>query len=332
MLKNKKKVFIVAEIGNNHEGEFKLAKEMISLAASAGADAVKFQTFIPEYYVSNSDLDRIKRLKSFQLSQNEFKLLSEFAKECGVEFFSTPFDLDSAMFLNQIQSIFKISSGDNTFYPLIDKISSFGKPIIVSTGMTNTELIDNLYKRILDYWYIKNHKCDLALLHCVSSYPVPDGQANLLKIKTMIEKYPLATIGYSDHTIGNEASIYAVSLGARIIEKHFTLNKNYSNFRDHQLSADPDDFSCLVESIRKIELLKGDGKLIVQKCEKEIEVRRSIAAKSNLNKGDKISLENITWVRPGIGLTPGKESQIIGKRLLRDINQGELFSIKDLGE
>lgn len=331
MFKERKNTFIIAEIGNNHEGDFHLAKKMILAAAKSGADAVKFQTFIPNYYVTSSNIERIKRLKSFQLSNKEFIQLSNFANECGVLFFSTPFDLESADFLNQIQPIFKISSGDNTFYPLIDTISNFRKPTIISTGLTLNENIDMLYSRILKNWETKNIKSELALMHCVSSYPVPIEEANLNKIKTMIKNYPKATIGYSDHTIGIEASIYAVSIGAKIIEKHFTIDKNYSDFRDHQISADPQEFKNLVSSIRKIEVLKGTGDLILQDCEKEIkmELRRSIAAKINLKEGDQITYDKLTWVRPGSGIAPGNENLIIGKFLAKEVLQGQLITLDD---
>lgn len=331
MFKERKNTFIIAEIGNNHEGDFQLAKKMILEAAKSGADAVKFQTFIPEYYVSSSNIERIKRLKSFQLTQDQFINLSIFAQKCGVLFFSTPFDLESANFLNQIQPIFKVSSGDNNFYPLIDIISSFGKPIIISTGISTNESIDRLYDRILNKWKANNLKSELALMHCVSSYPVPPEEANLLKIDELIKKYPEASIGYSDHTIGNEASLFAVSIGARIIEKHFTVDKNYSSFRDHKLSADPKEFKELVESIRKIEILRGNGNFSVQDCEKEIqiEVRRSVAAKNDLKKGDKVTIEDITWVRPGTGLPPGNENLIIGRILVNQVNKGQLFSLND---
>lgn len=331
MFKERNNTFIIAEIGNNHEGDFQLAKKMISAAAKSGADAVKFQTFIPNYYVTTSNIERIKRLKTFQLSYKEFIKLSNFANECGVLFFSTPFDLESAGFLNQIQPIFKVSSGDNTFYPLIDNISSFGKSTIISTGITTNKDIDKLYDRILKNWELKNMKCELVLMHCVSSYPVPIEEANLSKIITMINNYPKATIGYSDHTIGNEASIYAVSVGAKIIEKHFTIDKNYSDFRDHQISADPIEFKDLVNSIRKIEVMKGTGDLIIQDCEKEIkmEMRRSIAAKIDLKKGDQVTLDKLVCVRPGDGIAPGEEDLIVGKFLVKDVVQGQLLTSDD---
>lgn len=323
-----KKTFIVAEIGNNHEGNFSLAKKMIYLACRSGADAVKFQTYNTHLYVASHLKERIKKLESFKLSHEEFTKLSLYAKECGVYFFSTPFDIESSNFLNKIQEIFKISSGDNNFYPLIDNISKFGKPIILSTGMSDHNLIKKAYDRIFDNWGKNGSSSDLYLTHCTSSYPVPDDEANLSLITEMKKKYPLAKIGYSDHTRGIESCLIAIALGAKIIEKHFTIDKNYSDFRDHQLSSDPKEFEMLVNSIRRIETLIGSGKNIIQSSEKEnsISMRRSIAAKNNLSKDHKISINDITWVRPGIGFTPGEERKIIGKRLKRKINKGQIIT------
>ena len=325
------KVFIIAEIGNNHEGNFDLAKKMIRLAFDSGADAVKFQTFIPEYYVSNIDNTRLDRLRNFKFSNKQFSDLADYAKKLGIIFFSTPFDIDSALFLNKIQSFFKISSGDNTFYPLVDIISNFGKPIIISTGIADLKEIDNLYDRIHNFWKIKNIDSNLALLHCVSSYPVPDGQANISAILELKEKYPKATIGYSDHTLGVDAVSTAVSMGARVIEKHFTIDKNYSDFRDHQISADPREFKNMVNKIRKIETLMGSGKNNPQECEKvsKVPMRRSIAAKTALKAGTKITFENLTWVRPGIGIPPGNEKNIIGRELINSIQAGQIISLND---
>ena len=153
-----KKVFVVAEIGNNHEGNFKLAKDMINEASATGVDAVKFQTFIPEQYVSSKDQLRFKRLKSFQLSYKQFKELSKIAEKKGLIFFSTPLDIESAKFLNTIQPIFKISSGDNNFYPLINKVASFGKPMIVSTGAADIDLLQNVYNKITKIWSFRKKK------------------------------------------------------------------------------------------------------------------------------------------------------------------------------
>jgi N,N'-diacetyllegionaminate synthase len=327
-----KKVLIIAEIGNNHEGSFTLAQEMLELAAKSGADAVKFQTFIPELYVANTETARLERLKRFQLSFKQFEALSIQAKELGIIFFSTPFDLESALFLNSIQQVFKISSGDNTFYPLIKQIAEFNKPMIISTGLAELNTINELYKFINDIWSENGINPGLSLLHCVSSYPVPPEQANIQAIQTLKNAYNDVVVGYSDHTMGNEASILAVATGARIIEKHFTIDKNYSDFRDHQLSADPAEFEQLVSSIRRTELFMGSGNKIAQSCEEDMKspMRRSIASKIDISEGHILSFDDLSWVRPGIGLAPGTENQLLGRKLNRDIKRGEIIMISDL--
>ena len=222
-----KKVFIVAEIGNNHEGSFDLAMEMVEAAAKTGVDAVKFQTFIPEFFVSRDDEARLERLNKFKLTYDQFRNLELRARELGLIFFSTPLDIESAFFLNEIQPIFKISSGDNDFYPLIKVTASFNKPTIISSGIVDLNFIKNL----VDYWHSVGG-CDqnLVIMHCVSSYPAPKEQANLKAISTLKSTFPNLVIGYSDHTLGIKAAIFAVAAGARIIEKHFTLNKNQSDW------------------------------------------------------------------------------------------------------
>ena len=323
-----KKVFIIAEIGNNHEGNFKLAKKMINAAATAGVDAVKFQTFLPEHFVSFEDQSRLKRLRNFQLSFKQFRELSKVAKEKGLIFFSTPLDIKSAKFLNSIQPIFKISSGDNNFYPLIETVAKFGKPIIVSTGVANIEAIQKVYRKILKVWSQKKKSYrNLALLHCVSSYPVPNEQANLASILFLKKMFTDVVIGYSDHTIGIDAAVLSVVAGARIVEKHFTLDKNFSDFRDHQLSADPKEMRLMVNKIREVEKILGKEEKRPQKCEKGMNIlaRRSIAAACDLKVGTKLSSSDLTWVRPGKGFAPGEEKKIIGKKISRDLRMGEIL-------
>lgn len=324
-----KKVIIVAEIGNNHEGNFDLAMEMIESAAKTGVDAVKFQTFIPEYFVSNLDQERLNRLNKFKLTYDQFRILKKRASDLNLIFFSTPLDIESAFFLNEIQPIFKISSGDNNFYPLIKTIASFNKPTIISSGIADIEVIKNF----VSYWNsVGGHNKNLAIMHCVSSYPVPPNQANLGAISTLKCTFPELVIGYSDHTLGIKAAIFAVAAGARIIEKHFTLNKNQSDFRDHQLSADPVEMKSLVLQIRETSELMGDGLKILQPCEREMAMtmRRSIAAARDLAAGDLITLEDIIWLRPGTGLSVGSENQIIGKRTLISLSRGTIIQPKHL--
>jgi len=327
-----KKVLIIAEIGNNHEGNFAVAQEMIKRAAAAGADAVKFQTIVPELLVCSVNNDRLKRLREFQLTYEQYEMLSQQAKEAGVIFFSTPFDLQSAHFLNGIQPIFKIASGDNNFFPLINLVASFWKPMIVSTGLARVSLLDRLYRDIQKIWMKGDCNPGLAFLHCVSSYPVPLEQANLGKITALKTRFPKAVIGYSDHTLGIETAIYAVAAGARIIEKHFTLNKNYSNFRDHLLSAEPEEFKHMVDNIRHLEMIMGLAEINVQPCEESLKnsMRRSIAAASNLSMGVTLKNNDLIWVRPGGGIAPGEESKLVGRTLRRSLTQGELLTLQDI--
>ena len=327
-INTEKKVFIIAEIGNNHEGSFKLAKKMITAAAAVGVDAVKFQTFIPEHYVSSEDQSRINRLRTFQLNFNQFKKLSKYAKKKKLIFFSTPFDIKSAKFLNSIQKIFKISSGDNNFYPLIETIANFKKPIIVSTGAADLITIKKLYNKINKIWSLKNMNYqNLSFLHCVSSYPVPQDQANLASITYLKKQFPNIVIGYSDHTLGIDAAVYSVIAGARIVEKHFTLNKKYSDFRDHQISADPKEMRLLVKKIRKVEKMLGKEEINIQNCEKEMQImgRRSIAVNRDIAKGTKLNLTDLIWVRPGKGFFPGEEKKVTGKKLLKNLKKYEII-------
>jgi len=259
-----KKIFIIAEIGNNHEGNYNNAKDMISAAADTGANAVKFQTIVPELFINKENILRFNKLKSFQLTYSQFEKLSIFASKKNILFCSTPFDIISAKFLNNIQSFFKISSGDNEFYPLIESICKFKKPVILSTGLVNLYKIKKIVKFIkknIDY------RSKLALLHCVSTYPTPIEEANLRSINVLKENFKELTIGYSDHTLGINAAILSAACGAKIIEKHFTIDKNFSNFRDHKISADPKDMTKMVKKIRNIEKILGNSVKDIQKSE-----------------------------------------------------------------
>lgn len=324
---------VVAEIGNNHEGDMDVAREMIQEAALSGADAVKFQTFRTERYVSRRDSERYKRLKSFELSQTDFLELNKYASNLGLTFFSTPLDLESAQFLLEMTPIVKIASGDNDFFPLLKMVAKSGRPMIVSTGASELGNIRQLVEFVRsERARQKLSKDDFALLHCVSSYPVPVEHANLRAILTLKNAFHDVTIGYSDHTKGIEASSTAVALGARIIEKHFTLDKNYSEFRDHALSADPREMTELVGNIRRVEALLGDGVKRIQPSEVESQaaIRRSIVAKRNLAEGEIIHYDDLLWLRPGGGMPPGKEHLVVGRSLKRGLDSGEQIDLKDV--
>lgn len=323
------KVLIIAEIGNNHEGSYALAEKLIGLAVEAGANAVKFQTYKTEYYVSRRDRDRFERLKSFELSQEEFKRLSSVARDSGLLFISTPFDIDSALFLSGITDALKIASGDNNFYPLIETVAHTGRPVIMSTGLADLKQVVKSRQVISDIWEKKNIKQNLAVLHCVSAYPVEPVYANLNAIQSLKNRLD-CTVGYSDHTLGIEAAIVSVGLGARIIEKHFTLNKHYSDFRDHQISADPAELKDLVEKVNNVFQMLGSGEKKPQPPEQAVvsQIRRSIVAKNDLSKGTVLRVDDLAWIRPAGGLAPGEEDKLIGKVLKLDIGMGEQVLIK----
>jgi N,N'-diacetyllegionaminate synthase len=325
---------VVAEIGNNHEGSYSAAEAMVGEAIRAGADAVKLQTFVPEFYVSRVlDPQRFARLNKFCLTHDEFKKLAAYAESAGSVFFSTPFDLASAEFLAAFCPALKIASGDNTFFPLLDRVASFGKPMILSTGLLDLSGVETAVEFLEAAATRQKRRMDLAILHCVANYPVPKEQANLGAILALRQRFPNFTIGYSDHTLGIEACVLAVAAGARIIEKHFTLDHHYSDFRDHQLSATPAELRELVERVRTVEAMLGPIDKLRQLGENEDTVRamrRSIAAKRELPSGAMITAADITWVRPGTAIPPGQESLVVGKQTARSLAPGELISLGDL--
>lgn len=328
-----RKVMVIAEIGNNHEGSLDTAKAMIGEAASAGVDAVKFQTFKTEQYVSPSDKDRVDRLKGFELTQDQFRELAELARERGVRFISTPFDLDSAAFLWGIVSAVKIASGDNNFMPLIELVARSGKPILLSRGIATMAQLRYSLSAIQRTWQEHGIQQQLAVLHCVAAYPVPPEEANLAAIAGLAQEFR-CTVGYSDHTLGIEAGVLSVAAGARIVEKHFTLDKNYSDFRDHQLSADPREMAELVGRIRQAETLLGSGDLVPQPCEEPAAtaLRRSIVAGRDMPAGARLGWHDITWIRPAVGIDPGHEADVLGKTLRHDVNYGDPITAHMLEE
>ena len=332
---NNKKVFLIAEAGNNHEGSFQVAKKLILEAKKSGADAIKFQTFIPELFVSSREKKRFNILNKFKLSFEQFRKLAEYAKLKNIIFFSTPLDQRSAFFLNRIQKIFKIASSDSNFSLLLKQISGFNKDIILSTGMTDINTIKVSKKSIFNYWKKnkKKKKNKLCLMHCVSSYPVPYNEANLNAIKTLSKNFKDCVIGYSDHTIGNQAALGAVALGAKVVEKHFTLSKNFSKFRDHKLSATPKEFRELANDIRKLESMLGDGqKNTIQNSEKKSSnyMRRGAVASKIINKDKKIQLSDIKWIRIKGGLKINYLNKIINKKAKKKIKEEDKINLNHI--
>lgn len=317
-----RKVLVVAEAGNNHEGSFAAAERMVREAARCGADAVKFQTFRTELFTGPADPARVKRLKSFELSFDDFRQLAKTAREEGLAFLSTPLDMESAAFLAEAADGIKIASGDNDFAPLIDFAARTRLPLILSGGMTDLEGLRAAAVRVRAARPAAG--ADWAVLHCVTSYPVPDDQANLSVIPLLKEALA-CEVGYSDHTLGVDACVAAVALGATILEKHFTLNKNASEFRDHKISADPAELAELVRRVRRVEAMRGSGVKVVQECERPFVsvARRSIAAARELPAGHVLAAGDLAWLRPAGGLKPGQEGELLGRTLSRAVQRGE---------
>jgi|HubBroStandDraft_6_1064221.scaffolds.fasta_scaffold53800_2 N,N'-diacetyllegionaminate synthase len=324
-------VLVVAEIGNNHEGHFEWAAEMVRQAARCGVGAVKFQTVRAAQLVRRAETARFERLTRFELSDSQFAALSELAHELGLLFLSTPLSLQTAAFLEPMLDAFKIASGDNDFFPLLEKVARTAKPVIVSTGVSDVSQIDAMVQFLRGQWQAIGIQGELALLHCVSSYPTPPEQGNLQSIPFLADRFG-CTVGYSDHTLGTETAVLAVAAGARIIEKHFTLDKNQSDFRDHQLSADPAEMARLVERVRETELLLGTWGKSVQPSEAAAQsaIRRSIVAARDLKCGTAIRAGDLKWIRPGDGMRPGDEAKLIGRRLKRDLCEDDMISLGDV--
>tara|TARA_B100001175_G_C19502426_1_gene638884 strand:+ start:1540 stop:2541 length:1002 start_codon:yes stop_codon:yes gene_type:complete len=323
-----KKVFIVAEIGNNHEGNFNNAKKLINLAAKAGADAVKFQTYQTKNFILKKNLKRFNQLKNFELTYEQFKSLKKIANKKKLKFISTPLDIESGDFLISQADAIKIASGDNNFFPLLERILRSKKKMIISTGITNIKQIKRLINFIYKFYGKKNAEKKIAFLHCVTSYPVQDKFANLRSIG-YLKKNLKFTIGYSDHTIGNEACIAAVAMGARIIEKHITIDKKFSKFRDHAISADYKDLKRMISSIRKVEKQLGKFSKEIQGPEKKLIklVRRGVYAKKNILKGEIITHKNSNFLRPSSTLDFTNLNRILGKKVKKNINVNQKIEI-----
>lgn len=327
------RVFIIAEIGNNHEGDFDRAKQMVQAAAAVGVDAVKFQTIEPTRLVSARETQRIAQLSRFRFSREQFAELAQVARQCGVLFLSTPFDVDAAAFLDPLVPAFKIASPDNTFWPLIAAVAATGKPVLLSTGLCDGGEVAQTVSFLRKAWGLgpqDDISGRLALLHCVSSYPTPDCQAGLRAIAKLAGFG--ATPGYSDHTLGCEAAVLAVAAGARIVEKHFTLDKSRADFRDHQLSADPADLEAIVRRIRQAETMLGPDEVCYAPCEEagRVAYRRSIVAARDLPQGHCLETVDLDWVRPGGGLAPGREGDVLGKILARSLERGAMIRLEDV--
>ena len=309
--------FLIAEIGNNHEGDHGHAYELVAAALDAGVDAVKVQVIDPPRLVNLAQQERIAQLTRFVLPLEVFAEMAERTRRGGACFMASAFDTGSLARIAPLCDAIKLASGDLTFDPLLVAAAGLGKPMVLSTGMATLAEIAHavgLIGRSLPTGLaLPDH---LALLHCVSLYPTQAAQANLGAIETLRSRFGLAT-GYSDHTLGIEAALVALGLGARILEKHFTLDKNRSSFRDHALSADPADMRRLATVVRAYRELLGDGEKgsAIADAGMAEAVRRSAVLARDLAAGARLASADIDFVRPGTGIPPGRAASLVGRIL-----------------
>ena len=334
----KKRTYIIAEAGVNHNGSIDIAKRMIDAAAKAGADAVKFQTFVPEEIAcgdapkaeyqkrttggKGSQLDMLKRLA---LDAGGHRKLLGYCLRKGISFLSSPFDMQSIDLLNGLGlTMFKIPSGEITNLPYLQKIGSLKKKIIMSTGMADMKEIDRAMKVLVEAGTAKRN---ITLLHCNTEYPTPFEDVNLLAMITIKKRFGVK-VGYSDHTPGIEASVAAVALGAEVIEKHFTLDRKMKG-PDHKASLEPEELGAMVRAIRNVETALGDGvkRPSPSEIKNRVIARKSIVASRDIKKGEVFSEENITTKRPGTGIDPMAWNKVIGKKAKRNFKMDELIEV-----
>ena len=332
------KTIIIAEAGVNHNGSLDLAKQLVKRAHEAGVDYVKFQTFKSEKVVSKNakkadyqientgkkEESQLEMVKKLELSYDDHQVLIDYCNELGIKFFSTAFDFDSIDYLHSLGlGLWKIPSGEVTNYPFLKRIASYNEKTILSTGMCDMSdvraAVNALYKNGLS-------KENLILLHCNTEYPTPFEDVNLKAMDALREEFGVE-VGYSDHTKGIEVPIAAVALGATVIEKHFTLDRNMEG-PDHKASLEPDELKAMVSAIRNIEkAVGGDGTKHVSESErKNIAIaRKSIMAACDIKKGELLTEENLTVKRPGTGISPMRWEEVIGTKAIRDFAEDEII-------
>ncbi len=335
------RVFIIAEAGVNHNGDLALARRLVDAAADAGADAVKFQTFKADRLASGAapraeyqkesgsaaGQDQLSMLRKLELDRAAHLELIARCKECGIEFMSTPFDHESIALLESLGiARYKIPSGEVDNLPYLRRIASLGKPVILSTGMCR---LDDVRAAVNALIAAGQDPRALSLLHCNSGYPTPYGDVNLRAMQTLAQAFPQAAgVGYSDHTLGIEAALAATALGAVIIEKHFTLDRDLPG-PDHKISLLPHELATMVDGIRRVEIMLGSP----EKCPSPSEIpnliiaRKSIVAAKNIRAGEIFSAENLTAKRPGGGISPMRWDEIIGRPALRDFVADEMIEV-----
>lgn len=334
-----KRTLIIAEAGVNHNGDINLAKKLIDAAANAGVDYVKFQTFKSSKLVSkkaekasyqkentkDSSESQLEMLKKLELSEADHFELMEYCSKKNIKFLSTGFDLESISFLNQIGlGLFKIPSGEITNLPYLRLVGGLKKPIIISTGMADINEVEEALNAVIE---AGAKKSKITILHCNTEYPTPMQDVNLKAMLTIKEKFDV-NIGYSDHTLGIEIPTAAVALGACVIEKHFTLDKNMEG-PDHKASLEPYELKLMVDAIRNIEAALGHGRKEPSLSEKKNKAvaRKSIVAITKIKKGEVFTNQNITVKRPGTGISAMRWDEVIGQKAIKEFEEDQLIII-----
>jgi N,N'-diacetyllegionaminate synthase len=329
---------IIAEAGVNHNGSIEIAKKMIDVAVDAGVDYIKFQTFKAEKLVSihadKADYQKentigeesqFEMIKKLELDLNSHNILIEYCNLKGIKFISSPFDIESIDLLYDLGlDFYKIGSGEITNYPYLKKIASKGLPTVLSTGMSNLTEVDEALELLMEFGLEKDQ---ITLLHANTEYPTPYKDVNLNAMQTLKEAFKVK-VGYSDHTLGIEVPIAAVSLGAKVIEKHFTLDSTMDG-PDHKASLEPDELKAMVKAIRNIEKALGEGIKQPSASEKKnlTIARKSIIAACEIKKGEIFTKKNITTKRPGTGISPMRWNEILGMTASKDFTKDDLIEV-----
>lgn len=333
------KTFIIAEAGVNHNGSLELAQKMIDAAVEAGANAVKFQTFKAEKVVSrhapkakyqkkttSAGESQIEMIKKLELDAADHQTLIDYCKKKNIRFLSSPFDLESIDLLNELGlNIFKIPSGEITNLPYFRKIGALKKETILSTGMADLGEIEDALDVLIKAGTARKN---ITVLHCNTEYPTPMQDVNLRAMQTIQAAFPGIKIGYSDHTVGIEVPIAAVAMGATVIEKHFTLDKNMEG-PDHKASLEPNELKAMVAAIRNIEKALGTGikKASPSELKNRPIARKSIVAARDIQKGEPFTEQNLAVKRPDTGLSPIRWDEVIGRKAPRNFNADEIINL-----
>jgi N-acetylneuraminate synthase/N,N'-diacetyllegionaminate synthase len=326
--------YLIAEIGGNHEGNFEYAQKLTDLACDSGVDAVKFQIYKCDTLVNKSESpERYSHFERFQLTQNQHIKLAKKCRDKGVTYVASVWNVEAIEWIDPYMNFYKIGSGDLTAYPILKKIASIAKPIILSTGLSTLEEV----KEAVNYIQSQNKRYKdpdyLALLQCTSMYPIPDEDANLKVMNLFREEFQLA-VGYSDHTIGADAVEIAVAMGAEIIEMHFTDKRESQSFRDHHVSFTCEEIKSLIDKIRKIKSLQGSIKKEPAKSEIDAghvaTFRRAVYPDGDLKSGTVLQENDLTILRPNHGIDARDYKKLIGKKLRKDVEYLRPLSWDDM--